>query len=201
MPASHTYQINEIMEASIRVDPKKVLDIGTGFGKYGVLLRERLDIWRGGDTLSPYLKENWTTEILGVEAYPDYITPIHHFVYDKVIIGLCLDILPKFPDNRFDLAIMIDALEHLDLEDGRRTLKEMCRVSKNSIISVPKIIGVQGTVFGNTHEAHLTSWKESFFNELNLPNLFYIKNRFSIIACFGIDCQRIWREMSCEIYK
>jgi hypothetical protein len=44
MPTSHKYQIKEIMELMVLINPKKILDLGIGFGKYGYLAREYLDI-------------------------------------------------------------------------------------------------------------------------------------------------------------
>jgi hypothetical protein len=49
MPTSHPYQLNEIIDLAMKVDPKSVLDVGVGFGKYGVLLREYLELWDGRD--------------------------------------------------------------------------------------------------------------------------------------------------------
>ena len=47
MPSSQYYHISKIMEMIISLDRKSVLDIGSGFGKFGVLCREYLELWDG----------------------------------------------------------------------------------------------------------------------------------------------------------
>ena len=47
MPSSQYYHISKIMEMIISLNPKSVLDIGSGFGKFGVLCREYLELWDG----------------------------------------------------------------------------------------------------------------------------------------------------------
>ena len=45
MPTSDMHNIVPILTIMQHLQPRSVLDIGCGFGKYGVLLREYLDIW------------------------------------------------------------------------------------------------------------------------------------------------------------
>lgn len=49
------------------MDPRSVLDIGTGFGKYGILCREYLELWDGRQQYSDFKRR-----IDGVEAYSPY---------------------------------------------------------------------------------------------------------------------------------
>jgi hypothetical protein len=42
MPTSHPHQLNQIVELIMLTDPHSLLDVGIGFGKYGVLAREYL---------------------------------------------------------------------------------------------------------------------------------------------------------------
>lgn len=44
LPSSQYYHISKILELIIAIDPSSVLDVGTGFGKYGVLCREYLEL-------------------------------------------------------------------------------------------------------------------------------------------------------------
>jgi hypothetical protein len=50
-----------------------------GFGKYGVLCREYLELWDGRENYHEFKRR-----IDGVEAYDKYITPIHKFVYNNM---------------------------------------------------------------------------------------------------------------------
>ena len=67
------------MDCIVTLNPKSVLDVGVGFGKYGVLCREYLELWDGRGEYSQFLRR-----IDGVEVFANYITPLHKYVYDKV---------------------------------------------------------------------------------------------------------------------
>ena len=45
MPTSLYTQITKILDAIVHTNPQSVLAIGTGFGKYGLLCREYLELW------------------------------------------------------------------------------------------------------------------------------------------------------------
>ena len=52
MPSSQHYHISKIMDLIISVKPFSVLDVGSGFGKYGVLCRKYLELWDGRDNMN-----------------------------------------------------------------------------------------------------------------------------------------------------
>ena len=52
------------------LQPRSILDVGCGFGKYGMLLREYLDVWH-----ERYDKERWQVRIVGIEAFEQYRNP------------------------------------------------------------------------------------------------------------------------------
>jgi len=119
MPSSHWYQLNEIMELIIFTQPKSILDVGIGFGKYGFLLREYLELYDGREEYN-----DWKRTIDGIEIFKNYITSLNKMIYDKIYIGDALDILPTL-DKKYDLILLVDILEHFDYDDGIRLLK-MC---------------------------------------------------------------------------
>ena len=53
-----------------RLQPASVLDVGTGFGRWGTLCREFLDVWEGREARSL-----WQARIEGIEAFPQCLTP------------------------------------------------------------------------------------------------------------------------------
>ena len=115
MPTSHYFQINEIIHMVNYIRPVSVWDIGVGFGKYGMLLREYLKFWAPLDDL------NVRTGIIdGIEVFESYITPGQKYYYDSIYIGNALDILPTL--YHYDLILLIDVLEHLNQEDGHSLL-------------------------------------------------------------------------------
>ena len=177
MPSSHWYQINEIMELIIYTQPKSILDIGVGFGKYGFLSREYLELFDGREKLW-----DWKIVIDGIEIFKDYITQLHKLVYNQIDIGNVTDILPAL-DKNYDLILLIDVIEHLNFEEGEKLI-EMCQQhSKNIIISTPKYFLQQPEMFGNPYEAHKAFYKKKHFKRI--PDKIFIPNVFSLIVYVG----------------
>ena len=183
MPSSHYFQLNEIVDLIVLTDPGKLLDIGPGFGKYGFLAREYLELWNEG---REYLK--WERQIDGIEAFEPYLTPVHKFIYDNVFIGNALEILPVLKDH-YDLILMIDVFEHFTYQDGLKLLAECRKKGKNILISVPVAMSAQEAVFGNEFEMHKYAWKKEDFNDI--PDKFFLQNVRSTICYIGEDSSRI----------
>lgn len=152
MPVSWHQVIPSIIDRTVKQKPQSVLDIGIGFGKYGLLLRESLDIPYGR-----YDKKTWKTRIDGIEAFEGYRNPIHDYVYDKVFYGDALDKIGQLPS--YDVVLLIDVLEHFTKEDGVRLLDLLkSHSNKCLIISTPLYPAEQGDYNGNEHERHLSRW-------------------------------------------
>lgn len=181
MPSSHTYQINEIMELVILTDPKSILDVGVGFGKYGVLCYERLNLWYTDDY------KNKRVIIDGIEGFPGYITPIHNYTYDNIYLD---EVFQAFKNLKckYDLILLIDVLEHFKKDKGRELIFKCLAHGKNLIVSTPHMSGEQGNAFGNELEIHHSQWYSSDFNEFNAV---IIPNRFSCIVYIGEKAQII----------
>jgi len=183
MPSSHYFQLNEIVDLISLTDPGKLLDIGVGFGKYGLLAREYLELWKdGGDY------QKWVRQIDGIEAFKPYLTPVHKFIYNNIFIGNALDILPDLKD-RYDLILMIDVFEHFTYQDGMNLFRECRKKGKNILISVPITMSAQEAVFGNEFETHKYAWKKEDFNDI--PDKFFVCNVKSTICYIGEDSSRI----------
>ena len=185
MPTSHKYQINEIMELVVLTNPKKILDIGIGFGKYGYLSREYLDIGVGGGDEDYNFNKS---QIDGIEVFTEYITPLHNMIYNHIYNKNALEVLPALK-MKYDLILVIDVLEHFTYDDGMKILEECKKAGRNVIISTPKDIGDQGDIFDNDFETHRFQWKKKHFSIF--PNKFFISNEYSIICYAGEDVNRI----------
>jgi len=183
MPSSHHYQLNEILELIIETNPGKLLDIGIGFGKYGFLSREYLELWEPGTVYGANKRQ-----IDGIEAFEPYLTPLHRLIYDHIFTGDAREILPAITD-RYDLILMIDVFEHFTCEDGMKVLEECRRCGRNILISVPKIMSAQQEVYGNPYETHRYNWKRKDFS--GIPDKFFIYNAKSTICYIGEDSRRI----------
>ncbi len=161
MPTSHYFQIGEIVSFILFTNPSSTLDIGAGFGKYGFLSREYLELWDGRNNYHDRQRK-----IHGIEVFEDYITPIHDFIYDRMYIGNAIDILPTLKEQ-YDLILLIDILEHFDFNEGLRILQECSTRGRNILISVPNYLGHQKDAFGNTFETHKFHWKRYHFKRYN----------------------------------
>ena len=183
MLSSHHFQLNEIVDAITLAGPEKLLDIGIGFGKFGFLAREYLELWKEG---ADYHKR--AVQIDGIEAYEPYITPVHKLIYDNIFIGNALEILPGL-EEKYDLILMIDVFEHFTYEDGCRLLEYCRKASRNILISVPVALSPQEAVFGNRFEEHKYAWQKKDFRKIQ--DKFYITNVRSLICFMGDDSLRI----------
>lgn len=144
MPVSDVHGIPAILNEVALLNPKTVLELGIGFGKWGVLLREILDARYGRCSA-----DRWRTRIDGFEIFSEYENPAWH-LYDKVYEG---DFVGCHVD--YDLVMLIDSLEHVQPAIGRQFLASLIDRNKHLIISVPNGPMPQGETFGNPHEAHL----------------------------------------------
>ncbi|MGN8648363.1 glycosyltransferase [Gracilibacillus sp. HCP3S3_G5_1] len=157
MPTSWIQAIPEIMEEVERFKPNSILDIGIGFGKYGVLLRESLEL-----PYERYSKSDWKVRLDGVEAFTNYKNPIHEHVYDKVYYRNVTECIDRLPD--YDVVLLVDVLEHFDKEEGKEILKRIMKHTKKAlIISTPLYPDVQGEYLSNKYEEHKSRWYQVDF--------------------------------------
>ncbi|MEM2175566.1 MAG: hypothetical protein QXI58_08120 [Candidatus Micrarchaeia archaeon] len=194
MPTSYHYQLSQIVELIILTDPSSLLDIGTGFGKYGVLAREYLELW--GSRTKEYGK--WERRIDGIEAFEGYITPLHRFVYDNIYIGEAFEIVSQL-QQRYDLVLLIDVIEHFEKTKGIEFVKKILKIGKNIIISTPKGEFPQDKIFNNPFEIHKSTWKKKDFKRFG--EHFFIKNERSIICYIGEDAARIRKSLRITTIK
>lgn len=132
MPSSLLALAPTVLVMADEVPHARILEIGPGCGKYGLLCRE-------------YLRPV-PERIDAMEAEPRYreLFPWVEHVYDAVFDadaanpdyaglfgpGESVDAgVPQGPDEGYDLVIMVDVLEHLTHEDGEALLARIpCRV-------------------------------------------------------------------------
>src|SRR5262245_11243465 len=111
MPTSDYFNVAPILNVLTNAKPKSVLDVGCGFGKFGVLLREYLDIWH-----RRYDRSQWQTRIVGIDAFEKYRNPIWDYAYSQVHIGEAQKLLPML--GEFDAVLISDVIEHLEKADA-----------------------------------------------------------------------------------
>ncbi len=193
MPTSQFRQLNEIVEAIVFSKPQAVLDVGVGYAKYGVLTREYLDRgWCQPDGA------NRTCRVDGIEGFPTYVSALHGLVYDQLYVGDAREIIPRLQVH-YDLALLIDVIEHFEMDDGLRVLRELSPHATNILISTPRHFSAQQAVNGNELEIHRSHWRPEHFKSFT-PHCF-IPNEESVICMIGPVAHRIdarmnsWRQI------
>jgi len=148
MPSSRYNALPLVLDIVTAIQPKSILDIGVGFGKYGALFREYLDWWKTDRPL-----QERSLRLIGIEVFEAYRNPVWG-VYDGVHIGdaLTLDVVRE----PYDLVFMGDIIEHFAEEEAHELLDSLnC---KHLIIVTTDAFREQEAVYGNVAEIHKSIW-------------------------------------------
>jgi hypothetical protein len=149
MPASAHHALSLGLDHVARLEPKSVLDIGFGLGKWGMLLREVLDIIAG--RVDP---DEWVARIDGIDAVA-HESPIVDWAYDDIRICDVRDVVDEL--SGYDLVLMADIIEHFEKEPGLALLTQLLAQNRNVLITTPFHFGPQ-VVDGNPYETHRSHW-------------------------------------------
>lgn len=157
MPSSDPRVLESVCRQIIIQNPKSVLDIGMGFGKWGMLSREYTDIWS-----YRFYRKEWETYIAGIEIHEEYKNPIWD-IYDSIHLGDADKIVRKFIEcrMRLDLVLMIDVLEHFEKKKGEEFIENVMKITDRFIVSYCNT--EQKDVRDNPYEDHISTWEDSDF--------------------------------------
>ncbi|HEC85337.1 MAG: hypothetical protein DRR08_13620 [Candidatus Parabeggiatoa sp. nov. 2] len=190
MPFSHSSQISTIIQYIEQLNPVSLLDVGIGMGQYGFLTRnylEYLNLFQvNGRHGKQRPKQEWRVRIDGIEGCDGYITPVHKYCYNQLMIGDALEILPTLPDNGYELVLAIDILEHVSKTDGLMFISHIKRVaSRAALISTPKAF-IPQTVEVNPYENHRSLWEREELIENGFSQI--LENEMSWIVVSELRC-------------
>lgn len=162
MPTSWYQATPAIIDLVLLDHPTSILDVGIGFGKYGVLLREALDI-----PYERYEKKDWLVRIDGIEGFKPYENPIHTYVYNDMYYDEVYTALSKL-QQKYDTVLLIDVLEHFEKQEGFKLLEALLEVTNTSlIVSTPIYPAPQEDYLGNILERHKSRWSVVDFSEFD----------------------------------
>jgi SAM-dependent methyltransferase len=152
-----------------RLDPKSILDIGVGFGRWGILFREFLEVWGERNYTG-----KWNRRIDGVEIFPGYLKDYHKYFYSNIYNEEALSFMRKL-DIKYDLINCGDVIEHLEKNDALELIRLCLEKSQSVLINIP--IGdnwEQGAINNNEYERHRSSWQLSDFADFkyNVAEIF-----------------------------
>ena len=160
MGTSNWQNISYNIELIRKLDPASILDVGVGFGRWGILFREFLEIWDNGR-----YNGNWQVVIDGVEIFPDYIKDYHKYFYDEIFLMNALEYLEN-THNIYDLINFGDVIEHFSKDEGEKLIDLALKKGKYVLINIP--IGKawsQGGTDDNPYEEHKSVWYNNDFTK------------------------------------
>jgi hypothetical protein len=163
MGTSNWQNIPFCIEVLMKIEPRRVVDVGMGFGRWGMIVREFCDVW-----FNRVLKNEWSVNIEGIEAFPANIDEYHKAFYNKIHIGDAKDILPTL-GTEWDVIIFGDVLEHFNQEVAEELLSWSLNHSNYVLVNIP--LGEswpQDDKYGNIYERHLSSWEASDFQRFSI---------------------------------
>lgn len=151
MPLSDR-RFDKQIEQFIKNNPAKdYLDIGTGAGKYGKIIRK-------------HIKD---ANIIGIEANLDYIQKYQlKSIYTQIINQNIEQFIVKNPGFKTDIVTMGNLIEHLFKSDGLNLLHYLIYRSKFIILVFPTKF-IQYDIKGYSSEAHRSIWDETDFKQFD----------------------------------
>ena len=180
MPSSAPYALPVIAGIARQVRPSSVLDIGVGFGKYGCLFREYLDIW-DMQSVSDYERSRWKTRIEGIEATPEYLTPLHDYIYDRIHLGDVNEVIDTL--GAYDVVVMGDVLEHFPKPAGAALLDKLfAHTAKCLLLTFPPDCAENHNVLGNPYESHRSSWNRKDFRRFDRVGYRVFEGRVALVV-------------------
>ncbi|MFW5437700.1 hypothetical protein [Paenibacillus apiarius] len=163
MGTSNWQNVSFCIDLIRRINPSSILDVGIGFGRWGIISREFLDVWNG-----KIKKDSWDIHVEGIEAFSSNIENHHKEFYSKIWEQDARNFFDSCSTN-YDLVIFGDVLEHFYKEEGYKILDIALKLSDYVMINIP--IGQnweQGSLYGNEYEEHKSEWEFEDFNRYSI---------------------------------
>jgi 2-polyprenyl-3-methyl-5-hydroxy-6-metoxy-1,4-benzoquinol methylase len=162
MMTSFAENIKPIIESIVEVNPKRILDIGSAFGKFSILAREAiLSIRAEGQDLTPV--DDLEIDCIEMAKYFQN-QPYHANLYQKHWHMDAREIdwlgMPEY-----DLILLIDVIEHWNKEEAKKIIEELKKYTKAKIlISTPKEVAFyKEEYYGADCPKHISQWiREDF---------------------------------------
>jgi hypothetical protein len=160
MPTGPLIGVNLIVNTVLSLEPRRILDLGMGTGKWGFLIREQSDLAEGRND-----RREWKLTIDGVEAYEPYIGAHQRSVYDTVHVADVREFLLSYRGEKYDVVLALDIIEHFDPGAAVEFVAEALGVARFCVISTPKGFYPQEG-HANVLETHRSWWPPSALRKL-----------------------------------
>lgn len=189
MPTSNIGSIPLIMDAILRKhryhqELKSILDIGIGYGKYGLLCREYI-------TPFDIMDDTWKRLRLdGVEVFPTYIKPYSLGIYSNIFVmdirKFCEDPRRWCKESSWDMILLLDIIEHMNKEEGIQVIRKLSEFSRWILICTPELLKFYPQAVKQYHpkERHVSLWEIEDFEQFNVDEII-LKQQFLIVMLEG----------------
>ena len=128
MPLSIWQGLEDCLALIVARRPSAILDAGIGFGLWGHLLRQYLDVWSGR-----IQRQQWTTRIDGIEIDPHRVQPHSRHLYSDIYVGDIRDEVPSRARNtRYDIILFGDVIRTSSQERWLGAAAHFCDVGEGS---------------------------------------------------------------------
>lgn len=162
-----------ILSVVDKIKPKSVLDVGVGFGKYGLLLKEQYisrkagsgDLMPDNDFVIDAIED---TEYFTKGNNGCTITDIYREVYEYSVNDMCL-----FLEDNYDLCMLIDTIEHWTKEYTKNILTKLSGYCQNILISTPKNCVMYTKHYYGDPRSHITQYGKKDLITMNPWNIIH----------------------------
>jgi len=181
MPTSAPETIPAMIRYMRQANPRTILDVGSGAGKYGMLAREYLEIWQ--DRFYP---NQWIIQIDGIEIWEPYKDfPAYQAYYDRFINADISDYAEDMPG--YDLIICGDVLEHLEKSQAWKTFEKLLDHCRYLLLSLPIGFWPTSNIGDNIYESHISTWDDSDIELLPIKEKIFVQvpNRILVALLRG----------------
>ena len=129
-----------VIDLAKRHNWRTVLDVGAGAGYYGGLLRET--------SLHMVAIDVWQPAVDALRECPQY-----HQAFKQDALEWLVGCARR--DIDYDVVILGDVLEHMELDEAVAVFELACKVSHHVLVSFPRVPFPQDALYGNKHERHI----------------------------------------------
>ena len=139
MPYSDNSNVDWIIDNINKIQPKLILDIGVGAGKYGKLVK----------SVAPECK------LYGIEVWQPYVEEFNLLsIYDSIFVEDARE-FDLSTNTVYDVIFLGDILEHMNELDAISLWEKSLKSSRYVLMSIPTIHYPQGHEHGNPYEEHV----------------------------------------------
>jgi Capsular polysaccharide synthesis protein len=122
-------QIPFCVEAITEVSPQRVLDVGLGFGRWGMLIREFCEAPEDATD-----NKNWRVHLEGLETSRSNVEDYYHYFYNQIHIEKSPEYFLSMTDT-WDMIIFGDVLNRWNKENAEKRLNKALEISDYVLIS------------------------------------------------------------------